>query len=193
MRRTLAAAALAAAIAGTAGCTGGSEQKAPDPLHGPDPLRSSAATDVLKDGLILAAVKAQLTALDPNSATTLGVGVHDGVVTLRGSVRDRAARDKVVAAARTIAGVKGVVTQLRVDPSGPRPGQQVSDAALATRITAAVTVELGYQHVAVHVDRGNVTLEGSVKDDKAKAAIDAAARATSGVRNVVDRIRVETP
>ena len=185
MRRAATFAAVLAAI--LSGCTGNVEQKAPNPFP------SGAVTAGLKDALIFAAVKAQLTAIDPDSSTTLGVGVHDGVVTLHGSTRDAKARDKDVAAARAISGVRNVVDDLRVDPHGPRPGQQLNDAALAARITAAFTAELGVQPVQVHVDRGVVTLEGTVKDAKTKAALVQAARATSGVRNVEDRLGVAAP
>ncbi|MEO7039132.1 MAG: BON domain-containing protein [Candidatus Elarobacter sp.] len=184
IRRILLAAAVAACAAG---CTGNAEQKAPNPF----PSGPTATT--LKDALIFAAVKAQLTAIDPDSSTTLGVGVREGVVTLRGSTRDAKARVNDVAAARKITGVQEVVDQLRVDPRGPRPGQQLSDAALATRVTTAFTAQLGLQRVAVHVDHGAVTLEGTVKDAKTKDAIVQTARATSGVRSVVDQLAVGAP
>jgi hyperosmotically inducible periplasmic protein len=177
---------LAAGIALLAGCGGAAERT-------PEPFGTRAATDVLRDALILTAVKAKLTADDPDSATTLGVGARDGVVTLRGSVRDAAARGRVVAAARAVTGVKNVVDDLRVDPRGPRPGRFVADAALATRVATAYTAQVGLQHVTVTVDRGVATLAGSVADAKTKARIEAAARGTDGIRNVVDRIRVERP
>ena len=188
MTRAHSAALALCALAGlAAGCSAQQTQQAPNPFA------SRPATAVLKDGLILAAVKAQLTAIDPDSSTTLSVAVQDGVVTLRGTVRDPAAVRKDVAAARKTAGVKRVVANLRVDPRGPRPGRQLSDAALAARIAAAYTAQVGFQAVSVHVDRGTVTLEGHVKDAKTKAAVVAAARGTDGVRNVTDRIRVGEP
>lgn len=180
-------AALLLALAILAGCGGGNDEKAPQPFG------TRSATEVLRDGVIGAAVKAKLTGDDPDSATTLGVGVRDGVVTLRGSVRDDAARSRVVTSARTVAGVKDVVDQLRVDPHGPRPGEQLGDAALATRIAAAYTAQVGFQHVSVHVGHGVATLDGTVADPKTRGTIVATARGTSGIRNVVDHIRVERP
>lgn len=159
----------------------------------PQPFGTRAATEVLRDGLILAAVKAQLTALDPDSATSLGVSVRDGVVRLRGTVRDRGALAKDTAAARKVAGVKRVVTEVRVDPRGPRPREQVSDFALATRITAALAAQVGPTGVRVHAAGGTVTLDGSAPDGKTKATAVSTARGTGGVRNVVDHIRVEHP
>lgn len=177
--RTLAALLLAAALAG---CSG--------KLDNPQP-QLSAATATLKDGLVVAAVKAKLTADDPDSATTLGVSAHAGVVTLRGSVRTADARAKAVAAARSVSGVTEVVDALRVDPNARRPGEQISDFALAARISAALAAQVGFTHVSVRVERGVATLDGTVGDEKTKETALATARGTSGVRNVVDRIRVQ--
>ena len=177
----------AAALLGVAACTsnGGVQQ--------PSAPQASAAIAGLKDGLIAAAVKGKLAADDPDSATTLGVAVRDGVVTLRGSVRDAAAKARDAADARGVAGVTQVVDLLRVDPRGPRPGRQLSDAALATRVAAAYTAAAGLQRVTVTVDRGVATLGGTVADAATRDRIAAAARSVDGVRNVVDRIRVERP
>ncbi len=183
------AAALAAAVV-LAGCTSNSTTTT---IQVPQPFGSRQATEVLRDGLILTAVKARLTALDPDSATSLGVSVRDGAVRLRGSVRDAGALAKDVAEARRIAGVKSVVSEVRIDPRGPRPREQVSDFALAARITAALAAQVGPTGVRVHAAGGTVTLDGSAPDAKTKATAVTTARGTGGVRNVVDHIRVERP
>jgi osmotically-inducible protein OsmY len=177
---------LVAGIALLAGCGAGTDRA-------PEPFGTRVATDVLRDALIVTAVKAKLLTDDPDSMTTLGVASRDGTVTLRGSVRDATAHSRVVGAARKVSGVKNVVDDLRIDPRGPRPGQFVDDAALATRVATAYTAQAGFQRVTVTVDRGVATLGGTVADEKTKARIEAAARGTSGIRNVVDRIRVERP
>jgi osmotically-inducible protein OsmY len=184
---------LAAALAATAVLAGCTSNTTTTTIQVPQPFGSRPATEVLRDGLILTAVKAQLTALDPDSATSLGVSVRDGVVRLRGTVRDAGALAKDVAAARRVSGVKSVVSEARVDPRGPRPREQVSDFALATRITAALTAQVGLTGVRVHAAGGTVTLDGSAPDAKTKATAVTTARGTGGVRNVVDHIRVERP
>lgn len=187
MRRAfLLAAAIAAVAAGSllSGCTGEGRHDAPEPFG------TRAATDVLKDALVLSAVKARLIGDDPDSTLSLRVAVSGGIVTLRGTVHDAAIRRKVVADARSTSGVRRVVDELRVDPRGPRLRQQVGDATLAARIEAAITAQVGIQHVVVHVDRGIATLEGTVADANTKRTVAATARGTSGVRNVVDRVRV---
>ena len=170
-----------------AGCTGSSLQKAPEPLG------TRAATAVLQDALVLSAVKATLTADDPDSTTSVGVSARDGVVTLRGTVRDRATRDRLVTGARQVSGVKRVIDQLRIDPNSPRFRQQVGDVALAARVQTAIAAQVGLQKVSVRVDRGVAALDGTVADAKTKRTILATARGTSGIRNVVDRIRVAVP
>jgi len=170
-----------------AGCTGsgGEGGQTSNPTH--------PATTALKDALLLAAVKATLVADDPDSTTTVGVAVNDGVVTLRGSVKDAETRRRIVADARKTGEVKRVVDELRVDPNGPRLKERVGDVALAARIETAITAQVGVQPVAVRVDRGIASLEGTVGDAKTKATIVATAHGTTGVRNVVDRIRVAGP
>ncbi|MBV8299811.1 MAG: BON domain-containing protein [Candidatus Eremiobacteraeota bacterium] len=183
MRRAL---ALAAALL-LASCTGTSQQKMPQPFG------TRPATSVLKDALLIAEVKSALTAADPDSAATVGVAARDGVVVLRGRVRDAATKSKLAGAARGSSGVVRVVDELRIDPRAPQLRQQVGDVALAARVETAITAQLGPQNVSVHVDRGVATLTGAVADRKTKATIVTAARGTSGIRNVVDRIRVGQP
>ena len=183
MRRAL---ALAAALLLTS-CTGTSQQKMPEPFG------TRPATSVLKDALLIAAVKSALTVADPDSAATVGVTARDGVVTLRGRVRDAATKTKLLGAARTSSGVVRVVDRLRIDPRAPQLRQQVGDVALAARVETAITAQLGPQKVSVQVDRGVATLSGTVADRKTKTTVLAAARGTSGIRNVVDRIRVGQP
>ena len=178
--------ALAAALL-LAGCTGSSQQKVPEPFGTLPPA------SVFKDALIVSGVKATLTAADPDSTTTVGVTSSAGVVTLRGTVRDAATRTRVVSSARNVAGVKSVVDDLTINPHQPQINQQVTDVALEARIEAALTAQVGLQHVSVHVAHGVATLAGTVPDAKTRATIVSTARGTSGIRNVVDRIRVAGP
>jgi len=186
MRRLVAVAALIV----LAGCGNGASSS---DEHAPEPFGTRAATELLRDGLILTGVKAKLTADDPDSATTAGVSVRGGVVTLRGTVRDAHAKAQALADARGVAGVKQVVDELGIDPRGSRIKERFADFTLAARITAALGTEVGLNHVRVRVADGVATLSGTASDTKVKETAVAAARGTSGVRNVVDRIRVERP
>jgi osmotically-inducible protein OsmY len=183
VRRAL---ALAAALL-LASCT------APSPDRAPEPGATRAATAALEDALILASLKARLTAEYPDSATSVRVSVRDRVVTLRGSVRDGATRKRMVEDAQMTVHVNRVVDQLHVDPHQRRLADQLGDVALAARVQTAFTAQVGPQNVQVRVDRGIATVSGTVHDAKTKSTILATARGTSGVRNVVDRIRVTGP
>jgi osmotically-inducible protein OsmY len=163
---------------------------APAPDNAPGPQRTRDATTVLRDTLIMSAVKARLTAEYPDSTTSVRVSVTNGVVTLRGTVRDAATHAHVVADTERTTYVQRVVDNVRVDPRSPRFKDQVGDVALATRVQAAIAAQLGIQHVTVTVERGVATLTGTTADAKTKRTILTTARNTAGIRNVVDRIRV---
>ncbi len=175
--------ALSLALVLCSGCAS-IEQKVPEPFG------TRAAGDVLHDGLILAEVKTKLTEQDPDSATSLGVSVREGVVTLSGTTRDASHLRRDVEAAKQVHGVVVLISFLRVDAKGPRPGLDLSEAATATRIVAAYTAEVGFQRVQVHVDRGVVTLSGPVASAQTRNTIIAAAHATHGVRRVINHMTV---
>lgn len=180
MNRSL---AFTAAVVALTGCAGVAQKI-------PEPFGTRPAEYMLRDGATLLAVKAKLTEVDPDSTTTLGVSVRDGVVDLHGTVRDAAHKKLDAAAARKVHGVHLVVNELRIDPRGPRPGLDLSEAALGARIVAAYTAEVGLQHVDVQVSRGVATLAGTVSNPKIRQTIVAAARGTSGVHAVIDHIRI---
>jgi osmotically-inducible protein OsmY len=182
MRRAL---ALAASLA-VAGC-------AQPPPHAPRSDETRAPTTMLRDALILTAVRSTLIADDPDSTTSVSVSVTDGVVTLRGTVKDERVRRRMVEHAQETVYVRAVVDRLRVDPRRRRIADQVSDLALAARVQVALGAQLGVQKVIVHVERGVVTLDGTVSDAATKRTMLATARGVRGIRNVVDRIRVGVP
>jgi osmotically-inducible protein OsmY len=172
------------------GCAGDQSSQQPKDVQ---PFASRDPATFLRDGLILTGVKARLTADNPDSTTTLGVTVNNGTVTLRGTVRNAREKAQALADARGVRGVKAVDDQLQIDPNGPRLKERFSDLSLATRITTALGAQIGLNHVRVRVRDGVATLEGSAGDEKTKSTAVATARGTSGIRNVVDRIRVEHP
>ncbi|SRR5665213_76318 len=182
MRTALALAALV-----LAGCTATSQSKAPDALD------TRAVTATLKDALIQTAVKTALVSHEPDAAVAVDVAVRDGVVTLTGVVKSGTIRRELVELSRETPEVRRVVDGMRVDSRRRRIEDQAGDVALATRVEAALEAELGPQPVTVRVESGVATLDGTVRDAKTKAAIVRTARDTTGIRNVVDRIRVAGP
>lgn len=157
------------------------------PAEAPGPA-VTALRKIANDALLATEIKAKLIALDPDSTASLGVHVDDGAARLTGTVRSYDVRARAVAAARSVAGVTAVTDDVKVDPAMQGIGERAADAALAARIGAALLAETGPTAVRVEVDRGVVTLRGRVTDPKLRSAALAAARNTSGVRRVVDRM-----
>jgi osmotically-inducible protein OsmY len=179
-RPILVAVGLAALLA--AGCSNAPTTNSPGPAV-------TQAEQVANDALQIATIEAKLIGVDPNATTTVGVSVHDGVATLRGTVKSIAIRARVVATAREVSGIHDVRDELRVNPSLPTVGERVGDAALAARITGAVLMQTGSTGVNVTVRDGVATLTGSVAPNVRDAAL-ATAHHTGGVHVVVDRIAV---
>jgi osmotically-inducible protein OsmY len=75
----------------------------------------AAAVDVTSDAAITAAVKVKLAADAEISALKIDVDTKDGVVTLSGSVTSAALTEKASTIAKSVAGVKEVKTNLRVE------------------------------------------------------------------------------
>lgn len=175
-------ASLAAVVLLAAGCNSAAPSNSPGPTV-------TQVEQVANDALQIATIKTRLFGVDPNSATSVGVSVHDGVATLRGTLRTAQARTQAVAAARSVKGIRAVRDELRVDPKAPTVGQRVGDAALAARITAALLVQTGSTGVNVSVSDGVATLTGTVSPNVRDVAVETA-RNTKGVRVVVNRLTV---
>jgi osmotically-inducible protein OsmY len=180
----LALAALALALPGCGDGNGSSKAPADTPTLPP--------VSAFKDGLLYAAVKARLAGSDIDSTTRISVFVHEGVVTLRGPVPDRAAKGRDVALVRAMRGVKAVNDELTVGHLGPSAAQAVGDVALVAAVESALAAQAGINVAGVRVGAraGTVTLSGHAPTPAIKSTLVAAAQKTPGVRNVIDRITV---
>jgi osmotically-inducible protein OsmY len=138
------------------------------------------------DALLTTEIKAKLITVDIDSTASLGVHVSNGVATLTGAVRTQHARDRTVAAAKSVHGIRLVRDRLRVDPHVPDVQARMGDAALAGRIAAAIFTQTGSTAVRVNVHAGVVTLRGNVTDPHLRDAAVDTARNTTGVTSVVD-------
>jgi osmotically-inducible protein OsmY len=105
-------------------------------------------------------------------------------------------RPAACAALLVLAGLAGCTGSSRdgAEPAPTRAATDVlKDALVQSAIKASLVADVGALRVTVHVERGVATLAGTTLDAKTKAAALSAARNTSGIRNVVDRIRVAGP
>lgn len=168
-----------------AGCSKSADQTVRD-------VESSQPAQAARDALLAAAVKARVTAVDFDSATSVRVQAQNGHVTIRGVVHDAAKKAAMIKAAKDIPGVTTVSDQLTVNARAPRASKDFADLALAARVDAALAAQTGINALSVHVRAhdGRVTIEGSAPSGAIKDTIIVTARKVSAVRAVVDRIRV---
>jgi osmotically-inducible protein OsmY len=169
-----------------AGCTQNDRNRAARSIGTSEPVLAA------KDAVLVAAVKARVTAADVDSATSVWVSAHDGAVMLGGAVRTPADIDKVTEAARAVTGVKSVRAALQVDPHLPTASRQASDLALTTRVMAEIAAQAGINAFSIRAQAraGVVTLEGTVRDRSIESTIVDTTRRTPGVTRVVDRLKV---
>lgn len=171
-----------------AGCTGNgtgsSGQSSGNATTGPQGL--------ISDAVIYASVEAKFAAIDANSALHVAVVVKNGAVRMSGKVRSESTLDRFVAAAKSVAGVKHVQAQLQADPHMQSAGQLAKDFGLVAAVKASVAAQAGVNALSVDVvaDRGVVVLTGTVHSEAIRATAVSAAKATNGVRRVVDQLHV---
>lgn len=125
-------------------------------------------------------------------AAQIGVTVENGIVTLSGHVRTYAERGVAERLTRRVRGVRAVVERIEVRPPEDAP---VGDEALAERCAEVLAwdAHIPEQAVSLKVERGCVTLEGSVPHYHQKSAIDRALRRLAGVTDIVNLIAVKPP
>lgn len=113
--------------------------------------------------------------------------VSQGWVTLEGDVDYYSHRADAEHAVRNLAGVRGVtnkieVTSTRVDPTDIRHSLEEALTRHAARDA---------KRIAIDISEGRVSLSGAVHSTSERQAVLGAAKATPGVRAVVDHLRVE--
>lgn len=109
----------------------------------------------------------------------IDVKSDDGIVTLSGSVDNLLAKERAVASARSVKGVRAVIDRLKVKTES-RP-----DIKIQTDVIQALAVDPATDafEVAAEVDDGVVTLSGKVSSWVEK---ELAAKVAKGIRGVVD-------
>jgi hyperosmotically inducible protein len=171
----------------------------------------------IKDGWLVMKVHSEFVNEDVLNGSNIDVDVKAGVVTLQGTVPSAAARARALELAKKNDGVKSVVDQLKIAPAtgssmgakAERAGEKAGDKAASATRTTGRAVDDGWikskiyaQYLAdwntvlddsdidVDVDRGTVTLSGTVKSAEAKTKAVSIAKATDGVKSVRDNLKV---
>jgi hyperosmotically inducible protein len=141
---------------------------------------------------ITGAVKSRLLAASYTPVYGIDVDTRSGTVTLFGIVDSEHARDAVLAEARAVPGVRGIVDALQIVPPGRESAVAERDdaiqGAIATRIEASPA--LAGERVVVDVKNGVARLSGKVASPLDRLTALGLARTTRGVRGLVDALRV---
>ena len=127
---------------------------------------------------------------DPSiDATTIGVAVEDGVVTLSGTVPNYAQKLSAERAVKRVAGVKAVAEDLVVKLLGtPRSDTDIAHSALTN---LRFNVNVPADRIRMTVENGWVTMEGEVDWQYQRAAAENAVKYVQGVKGVTDNIRIK--
>jgi hyperosmotically inducible protein len=158
------------------------------------------------DAGITTAVKSKLVADDTVKAYRIDVDTKDKVVTLRGDVDSRAARDRAIELARATDGVREVVDVMVLAPAPAATsgvadqakettrdaGQMIGDAGITTAIKAKMLADTTVSAVKIDVDTkdGVVALIGNVGSAAEKRRALEIARETDGVKSVKDELKI---
>jgi osmotically-inducible protein OsmY len=127
----------------------------------------------------------------PNvNAAHLGVAAKDGVVTLSGQVTHYAEKAAAEKAAKIVYGVKAIADDIEVklDASNKRSDQDIAEAALNA---LKWDFEVPKDKIKVLVDKGWVTLEGTLDWQYQKNSAERCVRNLMGVIGVRDHITIK--
>jgi osmotically-inducible protein OsmY len=143
-----------------------------------------------QDETIQREILAELSFDEAVAALEIGVAVRAGVVTLSGAVATGEQRDRVVATANRVAGVKAIAEELRVLPAGINR----TDTELAHAVVQALLWEPALPPgLKARVDEGWVWLEGVVHTDAQKSAAERAVGFLTGVKGITNGIVIRRP
>lgn len=120
----------------------------------------------------------------------IGVAVHDGIVTLTGSVGSYLARMAAQEATHRVRGVRAVVNELtvRLPAFAERTDEDIARAVLnALTWDAAISADL----LEVSVSDGWITLKGAVDWHFQREAAERVVRRLTGVRGITNLISVK--
>jgi osmotically-inducible protein OsmY len=123
-------------------------------------------------------------------STDIGVAVHNGVVTLSGTVDSCRKKTEAEKAARRIAGVKAVAEDIEVKPNafGRRNDTQVAEAVLnALKWDSQVVAD----KITVKVEDGWVTLDGEVDWHYQRKAANDTVLGLHGVKGINNNITIK--
>lgn len=128
---------------------------------------------------------------DPDiDATDIAVAVKDGVVTLTGFAKSYIEKYEAENAAKRVAGVRGLANdiEVRLPSSSERPDPDIARDAVSA---IAHQLPISSENLRAVVNKGWVTLEGSVEWNYQRDLAESAVRRLKGVKGVSNLIQVK--
>lgn len=164
--------------------------------------RSAAVDPDVTNASIAADVQVALLEKLGKDGLPIDVEVHGSRAVLSGQVEQRSTQELAEEVALSVPGVRSVDNQVTVAEAASRTpvGQAVShtelevqDAVLEARVGQALLAEIGRHAFDVEVESsdGVVSLRGTLPDAERKSLALRTAEKTSGVKKVVDLLRVK--
>lgn len=178
---------------------------------------SRSAGNAVGDSWITLKVHSQFVPEEALDESDIDVDTRAGVVTLTGTVASEAGRTRAVNIAKATDGVKSVNDRLKVVPGADRSaaareagretgqtarreageatgtaGRAMSDGWITSSIAAKIVTEdaLENSDIDVDVEKGVVTLNGTVGNAAARTRAEAIAKETDGVKSVENKLKV---
>jgi hyperosmotically inducible protein len=177
-----------------------SEIKSPDTLSDAEIWRDakapastvvSSATSAMSDMWITTAAKVSLITNSETPGTAINVDTTRGVVTLFGMVPTEASKRASEAAVAKVSGVQKVRNQLQVVASPAQMAVKADDADIKVLIAKRLAdAQMDHANFNVEVTDGVARLTGNVDRQSDRLRGLTIARATPGVRSVVDGIEI---
>jgi hyperosmotically inducible protein len=153
---------------------------------------ASSGAEPIEDATLTAKVKSALIADPVAKAYEIDVDSKHGIVQLNGFVDSAKAREAAQRAARNVSGVKEIDNNLEIRAGGRSVEALAGDAALTTKVKAAIAADDPGLAMEVNVDSndGEVLLSGFVANEADRARAAKAATSVHGVRQVHDEMLV---
>jgi len=154
---------------------------------------SRSAADTIADAWITSDAKVRLMANSETPASDINVDTANGVVTLFGSVPTDTAKRAAENEVRKISGVTRVDNKLTIVPAAAQKQVAATDADIKDRVEDRLGKNAAVNHgIDVEVSNGAVRLTGTVGSQSERLQALTTARATDGVRSVVDSLRIDS-
>jgi len=155
---------------------------------GSDPRSVGTQID---DATITAKIKLKLLEDPVTKARKIDVDTVNGVVTLTGVVESQKEIERAIKIAKSVAGVKRVVNNLRIGKRGI--GAYLSDKEITAKIKLKLIQDSELKALSIDVDtiNGVVTLTGVVTSEYQKRKAIEHAKSVPGVIKVIDNLQIK--